>query len=311
MPNPGSSHVQNSFDYQTLDYVNQNQADGTQLFGIDDNGTICGTAFDSARNGVGFTYSNGGFVSLRLVAVDTVSMVCGGINSRGDLVGDYTDAAKKQRAWSRIKGVVQSYEAADVPNAVLTTFSGINDRGDVVGSYTDTANASHGFVYRGGQRTDLTLPGVTAVSVSAFDINNAGDVVGYYTDGQSKDHGFLLTGGQTITIDCPNSIRTIVGRITNSGNVVGWYTTPDKTPGHGFYLDKKDVQNPANRVKIDAPNSRSTRARGINDRGDIVGVYIGARRRKAAWLHGVKALNSYRPVAGPGPVLPPHLLRCG
>ncbi|MBZ5623678.1 MAG: hypothetical protein LAQ69_34000 [Acidobacteriia bacterium] len=94
------------------------------------------------------------------------------LNPSGQVVGNYTDAAKKGHGFlltpspfeaafgiTPEPGLVPSYtfESIDFPGAVKTNPFAINSRGDIVGSYGDSAGKTHGFLStpaRRRQRTD-------------------------------------------------------------------------------------------------------------------------------------------------------------
>src|SRR5262249_23123984 len=82
-----------------------------------------------------------------------------GINGRGQIVGEYTDASGNFHGFLRKGG---EYTTLDDPNALLALRNpavGINDRGQIVGWYVD-ANfvVIHGFLLSGGQYTALDDP---------------------------------------------------------------------------------------------------------------------------------------------------------
>jgi hypothetical protein len=82
------------------------------------------------------------------------------MNASGELVGIYTDMAKKAHGFlfklddsvmtfgvnpqSGLNGSF-SFTTIDYPGATATRAVGINSRGDVVGSYVDTAGKTHAF----------------------------------------------------------------------------------------------------------------------------------------------------------------------
>lgn len=83
------------------------------------------------------------------------------MNPSGEVVGNYTDVAKKSHGFLLIPGefdttfgitpeagVVPSYSftSIDYPGATTTSATGINARGEVVGSYVDSAGKTHAFL---------------------------------------------------------------------------------------------------------------------------------------------------------------------
>jgi hypothetical protein len=80
----------------------------------------------------------------------------GGMNSRGDIVSNYCDAAPCPQVASEAKGNVHGFlltrsgrfSRFDAPNSMGTAAYGINDYRKVVGTYLDTIGRFHGFVYQ-------------------------------------------------------------------------------------------------------------------------------------------------------------------
>jgi hypothetical protein len=82
------------------------------------------------------------------------------LNPSGELVGQYTDPAKKGHGFLlRLGDAVDTFGAnleggvggsfyfvsIDFPGATTTNAYGINSRGDIVGNYVDGAGKTHGF----------------------------------------------------------------------------------------------------------------------------------------------------------------------
>lgn len=94
------------------------------------------------------------------------------MNPAGQVVGNYTDAAKKVHGFLFTPSLFEStfgitpgpglvpfysFESIDFPGAVTTQAWAINARGDIVGSYVDSAGKTHGYLSappRWRQRTD-------------------------------------------------------------------------------------------------------------------------------------------------------------
>jgi uncharacterized membrane protein len=74
-------------------------------------------------------------------------------------------------------------------------------------------------------------------------------------------------GGYALSsIDVPGAVLTQAQGISDSGDIVGLYTSSDGV-GHGFVL------RDGNFITINYPGAANTDARGINAQGDIVGTY--------------------------------------
>jgi uncharacterized membrane protein len=184
-----------------------------------------------------------------------------GINSRGEIVGGYADAAGAVHGYLRSGG---EYTTLDDPNAAgYTDAYAINARGEIVGSYRDASGFQHGFLLSKGHYTTLDDPNTIGFTV-AQGINARGEVVGVYLDASFSLHGFLLSGGQYTNIDDPNGVTRFLA-INNRGDIVGSYV--DASGEHGFLLSHGQY------TTLDAPNAVLTEVHGINDSGKIVGRY--------------------------------------
>jgi probable HAF family extracellular repeat protein len=105
----------------------------------------------------------------------------------------------------------------------------VNNHGQVVGVSQGANNQFHGFVYGGGQMTDIGTLGTGTVS-SAFAINDAGAVAAYSTtrgsffpqrlvlfaDGKLSDLG-VLPGGESMIAHDMNEQNDIVGYVIFPG----------------------------------------------------------------------------------------------
>lgn len=198
-----------------------------------------------------------------------------GINSRGDVVGSYTDAFAGH-------GFLLSqgqYTNIDAPNAISTLAVGINSRGNVVGIYADASFVSHGFLLSGGQYTTIDPPSAGFPGAVATGINASGSIVGSYIDTNGVNHGFLFSGGQYTTLDDPDGVYgTITNGINAAGQIVGFYF--DANFGiHGFLLSHGQY------TTLDNPNATfGSGALGINDHGQIVGGYFDANSTEHGFL---------------------------
>jgi probable HAF family extracellular repeat protein len=145
-------------------------------------------------------------------------------------------------------------------NAVATQASGINNnsqvhpgQGDLVcGFWTDTQGTNHGFTVfltpQGfAQFNPLTLPGVTATSVSPFGCNDQGRVVGSFTDNQGNTHGFIFDTADFHIYDAQGSSQqpafgvqgTFINGVNNNGAIVGFFSDGDNVNG---FVDFAPVQ---------------------------------------------------------------------
>src|SRR5215831_5998876 len=75
---------------------------------------------------------------------DAISTSPIGINARGQIIGQYTDATRQTHGFLFEKG---TFTPLDVPDATLTTAEGISARGQIIGQYRDAGGRLHGFLY--------------------------------------------------------------------------------------------------------------------------------------------------------------------
>lgn len=66
---------------------------------------------------------------------EAVTTTAFGMNSEGDVVGSYKDAAGKRHGFLLRGG---NFTSIDFPGAIATDARGINPDGDIVGSYTNS-----------------------------------------------------------------------------------------------------------------------------------------------------------------------------
>jgi probable HAF family extracellular repeat protein len=207
----------------------------------------------------------------------TTGIQGGGINSRGDVVGRFSDDNYAVHGF--LRSPAGNYTNFDAPNGVGNTFAnGINDRGQIVGSFGDLSDLGfHGFLRsRDGEYTNFDDPNGVG-STFANGINNQGKIVGYYvvysSQGFGTQHGFLRSDGQYTNIDYPNAVGSGAQGMNDRGQIVGFYViNPNSQFGeHGFLLSGGQY------TTLDDPNAvLGAIATGINDRGQIVGYYFDA-----------------------------------
>ena len=148
-----------------------------------------------------------------------------GINTRGDIVGTYSDASGKQRGFLLSGGNLTNI---DVPGAQYTFAHGINGQGDIVGWYAASGSTQvQGFLLSGGVYT--TLDGGTSWTELEAIAGN-GQIAG-----SCFPSSCTVMNGTFSTIPIPNSRASGATGLTNDGEVVGWY---NDTNGHqhGYIL---------------------------------------------------------------------------
>jgi uncharacterized membrane protein len=239
-------------------------------------------------------------VDLTLTPIDVpgaVFTIAWGINSAGDIVGNYGQSTSNDsHGFLYSNGVFTFFDHPAVPN--FTVPRGINDVGQIVGNAGQSP--VYGFIYDGTKFTAVKLGSQTTF---ADGINNAGLVVGgvgtiYTTQGFEKigqrfkrlypdgsfiyvygtginnfrkvvgyadNGGWLYSNGTFQTIMVPGSSKTEPLGINDSGVVVGWY---DLAPNSYAFVLKNGKY-----MSFGYPGAKFTGAGGINSAGQIVGAY--------------------------------------
>lgn len=195
------------------------------------------------------------------------------VNAGGVIVGRYAMAGKTHGFLRSKEG---GFTTIDFPGAVFTTVNGINRRGDIVGTYSLASSPSvrHGYVEKNGEFTSIDPPGSNLTTANG--INDRGDIVGRFCTlatcvplpGNGDFHGFLLRDGEYTTIDFPGSGETNAFKITDRGQIVGGYGTPDGKE-RPFVLTRGEFAS----IALPGGMPISQDNGGINARGDIVGVF--------------------------------------
>lgn len=89
-----------------------------------------------------------------------------GINSRGQIIGGYTDSSGGGHSFLYDKGVFKEI-AVPFLGASHTSPSGINDSGEIVGTFIDSSGHGHGFLDDRGVFTQIDVPGVSNFTEAA------------------------------------------------------------------------------------------------------------------------------------------------
>jgi len=172
-----------------------------------------------------------------------------GVNERGQVVGDYRDAAGRFHGFIWDDGQFVTFDVP-FPDAITTAPVAINNAGEIVGFYFDNNITEefpnghiHVFLYDNGIFTVLRdFPDSEFTNVT--DINDRGQIAGIYALDRVNGplHGFLLEDGifSRVDVPFPGVMFTDVRGINNRGQVVGRYL--ESNPGdpanpfvnHGF-----------------------------------------------------------------------------
>ena len=134
----------------------------TDLFGIDNNGDLAGSA-----NGQGFV-SIGGTVTM-FYGSGTDLTYAHGINDSDEAVGQYFDSSNLSHGFTWQAGVVTEIT---YPGATQTACEGINDSGEITSYYIDSSNVGHGFTYYGGVFATSDLPFIEGVNKNGAYVGN-------------------------------------------------------------------------------------------------------------------------------------------
>lgn len=231
------------------------------------------------------------------------------VNDAGVVVGIYKDSVGVRHGFRRSAG--GTITTVDYPGASLTSLLGLNDNvnadglPDQVGRY-ESGGVDHGFLLSNGQFYSIDPPG--SVDTQCHGINAAGQIVGRFWDykndgigggyGHRQEHGFILNGGAYQTIDYPDSATTDAWKITDSGSVIGdWSSLSAVKAGgtinnlrvHGYTLTGDSY------ASDDVPGAENTSDRDGNSSRQIVGTYSDKRNVEHGfvWNRGTYTLFDY------------------
>jgi uncharacterized membrane protein len=222
-------------------------------FGINSSNTVVGVN----GNGQAIELKSGG-AAMPLTfpsSAGAVSSLAFGINDKGTIVGQYTNAMDQSPGFILYGTNFTRLDAPSGPDIVFA--QGINNNGLVVGYYIGTDGQDHGFTAnekdaRNGQLTGTPIanptipnvpgePGATFVFSQILGINDQGIAVGYYGDSTASQHGFFYNTktGQYTFLDDPseafnNGVElTQITGINNAGEITGFYSDANGV-FHGF-----------------------------------------------------------------------------
>jgi probable HAF family extracellular repeat protein len=172
---------------------------------INDAGQIVGGyTIGSSSNLNGFLYSGGAYTSLSPPVAGAYDLTARGINSNGDIVGDYQDGITG-RGFLYSNGKYTTLGAG----SSATFATGINDLGQIVGFDA----GGEGYVYAHGVYDFFGVPGSSYTE--AFGINDLGQIVGNYND-RTGTHAFLAS-----PTPLPAALPLFAGGLVTIG-LFGW-----------------------------------------------------------------------------------------
>jgi uncharacterized membrane protein len=235
-----------------------------------------------------------------------ISTVANGIDTAGDIVGQFTDSSFDLHGFLLSGGV---YTQLDVPGASHGTVAyGINDVGQVVGGVFDSTLGM--WVYDIQTQTYTMYQYSNGYDTIGTGINNQGTVVGYTVDSSGRTIGLELKGSTFKVVRIPNAFSTQLTAINNSGAIIALATSTSQVKtsyvGQGGGTFKQiivpgfptayavaindsnvlagDYYNPdrlsafewqrKGLFKIINEPKNATYANGINSAGQVVGYYV-------------------------------------
>jgi hypothetical protein len=200
-----------------------------------------------------------------------------GINSKGDIVGIYTDQANKSHGFLFRRG---NFTTIDFPGALGSQALGVNSQGDIVGAYGSNLNIGqaggdiHGFLLRAGSSIpeQVNYPG--HLNTITQRINDSGQIFGCYHDHDTMAsmHGIMVSNGVYSALDGSQSGVDMPASMSNGA-------TPDGSVIAGLYTDMMTnitrgyVLSGGVFTPFDVPGSTATAAWDINASGEVVGNY--------------------------------------
>ena len=204
---------------------------------------------------LGFYFDGTAYHSLKVP--HATSSIIDGINSSGQMVGEYYNSAGQLRGffYTGTKFVTLNF-----PHSHGTYATGINDSGLIVGGYFDSNNDEHGFLYKAGVFSRINFPGGT--QTTPWGINSTGEIVGSY-DVSGGGNGFLLEKGVYYPIAFPLAESTGANGINDAGAIAGYYN--DTTGQHGF------IYSGGAFTQVDVPGAHNTTLYRIKNNGSVAG----------------------------------------
>src|ERR1051326_3005775 len=206
-----------------------------------------------------------------------------GMNTAGDVVGSYIDAAGMEHGFVLRDG---AFTAFDYTGAFWTEGWGSNSKGEIAGQYGLMDMTMHGFRLRNGEFTPVEVPGQPNTMPQR--IGPDGTIVGCYHVNTSSGsvnldtmHGFAMTASGAVTAYPP--ARTMNNGINPQGDIVG--DVFDATGRiHGYVIHGGTT------TTFDFPGiTGNTRAWDMNASGEVVGFYVagvqhGYMRKNGAFI---------------------------
>jgi len=188
---------------------------------------------------------------------------CWGINTGGDVVGDYLDASSNYHGYIYTGG---SFTTIDPPASVYTVIYGINDSKTVIGYYLDKSGVSHGFTYNGTKYKVINIKGGT--TTEGFGINASGQYTVSTVLSDGLEHSYVFTGKKSMELVFPNIAQVAAHHINTAGQVCATVIDASSNYSGGVYDPVKKAY-----YVLTYPKAALTVMDGINDSETLVGRY--------------------------------------
>lgn len=228
--------------------------------GINDVGTIVGTAVDASGNTEGFILQNDSY-SLFTVPGNTGEMEARAVSPTGIVSGIFTNSAGNTEGYT-YDPVTGAFTDINPSGSILTFAQGMNRVGQLAGSALTSLGRHYGFVYQNGVYTTFDVPGKPITAARAI-----------------NDGGVITGNVQTDVAPGTDFIQSFVGN-----------------PSSGFQL--LNDPNAATASSIGSSGYGGTFAEAINDSGQIGGQYFDSEGNTFGFIATPVTLPSARNANG-------------
>jgi uncharacterized membrane protein len=278
-----------SYTYTPVDFPG---AASTQVFGINKQGQIVGTAAFDTGNGISFVYDTGTRAFTVLANVPGLDTGMLGINDKGVTAGSVADPVTGASDGAILDQGAFTFFAHPAEDVIQAR--GINNKGLVAGFGGTPGQSTFGFIYdtQNGSFVEF-LPSAFTI---AQGISDQGEVVGStilsadeaYTGSPPGQYGFLRDAQGSVTLFRVNGLPTRARGIAKSGRVVGFVVGPDEIargyvtslgPATGY----QDL-SVADADLLEFPSASGTFLQDIDDGGRIVGQWWDADSNTHSFL---------------------------
>lgn len=256
----------------------------TEVFGINNSGTLVGSYVDANGARQGFLLTGETVETITVPGATNTRAF--GVNESGQITGRYRNddlAPSVQHGFLRQPD--GSVVDVDFPEQTFNFAWGINDSGQISGYYFEFPGDDV-FITSFRREPDASFLPLLFSAVGEGNvfrgINNAGVHVGWSLPGESQSliRGLLFDGANFTPFQIPGDWHTLPDDINNLGQIVGHAAPLDFSTTHGFFRDTDGTV-----TLIAPPRALEAEALGINDFGQIVGAFEDENEE----LHGFMA----------------------